>query len=447
MVMENIHFERYFMRDVERTRSLFKKGAVSLQNEASRLWAEWLEFEREVGTLDQWEAARSTISARSEELLAKQAKEVQTLMDTAAERSAARKAKRAAGRDGNATTEQRGGERRGKRDREEGNIEGGKRARGSALPPPLRAPVYTVAISNLPFTTEEVQLRQFLEENIPKHNDGGDVVSGIRLMKGKDGRPRGMAFVDLATEDAMNAAISSLHKSTKLGRAINVEKSVGVAPSAVPIPTGSKQHHTDEHTIFIKNLGYRVTDQEIKTEFEKYGTVVAVRSLRDKESGRFRGLAYVEFEDDDTVQRSLRSHGALLQGRAIHVEVSHPTRPHAPSAKKTQQDGGDDGDDDHTTNASNNNTTTTTTTTTTTAIGGGEKSKDTGSTISEHPKQRLMMPRALALKGKQNAATNAGKPSSSSSSTAGTDAQQTSEQSAAPVPKSNADFKKFLLNK
>jgi hypothetical protein len=74
--------------------------------------------------------------------------------------------------------------------------------------------------------------------------------------------------------------------------------------------------------LFIGNLSYSVTEQELKETFTGEG--IDVRSVRlalDRESGRPRGFAFVETMTDDGAKASIEKlSGRILQGRPIIVE-------------------------------------------------------------------------------------------------------------------------------
>ena len=73
-----------------------------------------------------------------------------------------------------------------------------------------------VYVGNLPFTVDEEQLRTLFAE-------GGREVLEVNIITDRDtGRPRGFAFVNMATEEGAQAAISSLNGTEVGGRALTV---------------------------------------------------------------------------------------------------------------------------------------------------------------------------------------------------------------------------------
>jgi RNA recognition motif-containing protein len=73
-----------------------------------------------------------------------------------------------------------------------------------------------VYVGNLPFTVDEQQLRTLFEE-------GGREVTEVNIITDRDtGRPRGFAFVVMASEEGAQAAINSLNGTEVGGRALTV---------------------------------------------------------------------------------------------------------------------------------------------------------------------------------------------------------------------------------
>lgn len=68
----------------------------------------------------------------------------------------------------------------------------------------------------------------------------------------------------------------------------------------------------DARTLFVSQLVVRASDRDIRAFFEQIGPVADVRLIRDKQTGKSKGLGYVEFEDLDSVPKAL-----LLNGQAF----------------------------------------------------------------------------------------------------------------------------------
>ena len=70
--------------------------------------------------------------------------------------------------------------------------------------------------------------------------------------------------------------------------------------------------------LFVGNLAWGVTDEDLKNLFSEYGNVASAVVISDRETGRSRGFGFVELEDGaDTAIEALD--GQDLQGRPLRV--------------------------------------------------------------------------------------------------------------------------------
>ena len=77
--------------------------------------------------------------------------------------------------------------------------------------------------------------------------------------------------------------------------------------------------------IFVGNLSFGSTEQDIRTLFEAYGSVDRVNIVTDRESGQPRGFGFVEMSDDAQGERAISAiNGHELGGRALNVNEAKP---------------------------------------------------------------------------------------------------------------------------
>ena len=77
--------------------------------------------------------------------------------------------------------------------------------------------------------------------------------------------------------------------------------------------------------IYVGNLAYNATDEELRSAFEAFGQVTTVKIVRDRDSGRSRGFAFVEMEDGEGAQNAVaQMNGKDLKGRNL---VGNEARP------------------------------------------------------------------------------------------------------------------------
>lgn len=78
--------------------------------------------------------------------------------------------------------------------------------------------------------------------------------------------------------------------------------------------------HDNKRSVFVGNLSYDISDDAVREHFSVCGGVVAVRIVRDRNTGLGKGFGYVLFEDTDAVHLALRLNGTDLTGRKVRVQ-------------------------------------------------------------------------------------------------------------------------------
>jgi RNA recognition motif-containing protein len=80
--------------------------------------------------------------------------------------------------------------------------------------------------------------------------------------------------------------------------------------------------------IFVGNLSYKTTDDELATAFEAYGEVSSASILLDRDTGRSKGIGFVDMPNASEAEAAIEGlDGADLGGRNIKVEEARPPRP------------------------------------------------------------------------------------------------------------------------
>ena len=84
--------------------------------------------------------------------------------------------------------------------------------------------------------------------------------------------------------------------------------------------------------IFVGNLAFTVTEQDVRELFAPYGVITRINLMTDRETGRLRGFGFVEMADDTAAQAAIAAlHGHDLAGRALHVNAARPREERRPS--------------------------------------------------------------------------------------------------------------------
>lgn len=77
-------------------------------------------------------------------------------------------------------------------------------------------------------------------------------------------------------------------------------------------------------TLYVGNLAWSTTEEELAREFGQHGQVISARIISDRETGRSRGFGFVEVEGDDAERVVAAMNGYVLGGRELNVNEAQP---------------------------------------------------------------------------------------------------------------------------
>lgn len=79
--------------------------------------------------------------------------------------------------------------------------------------------------------------------------------------------------------------------------------------------------------IYVGNLSWSMTDEDLTNLFTQYGTVTSGKILKDKMNGRSKGFGFVEMEDDEAAKTAIANlNETEVQGRKLIVNESQPRK-------------------------------------------------------------------------------------------------------------------------
>ncbi len=80
--------------------------------------------------------------------------------------------------------------------------------------------------------------------------------------------------------------------------------------------------------IFVGNLAFTTTEDQLRNLFEQFGTVERVAILTDRETGRSRGFGFVEMPNAEDADRAINGlNGQDFMGRALIANEARPKPP------------------------------------------------------------------------------------------------------------------------
>jgi len=82
-------------------------------------------------------------------------------------------------------------------------------------------------------------------------------------------------------------------------------------------------------TIYVGNLSFNATEQDVRSLFERHGKVDSVKLIMDRETGKPRGFGFVDMEPNEAQSAIQALNGHQMNGRPLRVNEAQerPQRP------------------------------------------------------------------------------------------------------------------------
>lgn len=175
-----------------------------------------------------------------------------------------------------------------------------------------------IHVGNLPYHTTERDLTSLFER-------AGRVVATHIITDRDTGRSKGFGFVEMGEEDA-ERAIAQLNHTELNGQLLSVTE-------ARARPSASADRGVPPSRLFVGNLPYEANATELKELFSAVGLVSFISLPVERESGKPRGFAFVEFPDPAHAAEAIRRfHEQLFKGRALVVNEARARESRPPGA-------------------------------------------------------------------------------------------------------------------
>ena len=149
-----------------------------------------------------------------------------------------------------------------------------------------------ILIKNIPETTTE----ELLQKNFEKF---GKILK-IKIEQDMEGKPTGNAILEFETKQEKDLALNSNEEFEIEGKKIEI-----------------KDPMNEGRTLFVGNIPYSTTEEEIKDFFSECGKV-NVKYFQN--NGKFKGYAHVTFQDENAIEIALKKNGEKIAGREIKID-------------------------------------------------------------------------------------------------------------------------------
>lgn len=79
----------------------------------------------------------------------------------------------------------------------------------------------------------------------------------------------------------------------------------------------------EQSTVFVGNLSFSISKDELREVFQKFGEIVDISMPIDRETGRLKGFAFIQFDSVQAAQRALTMDGKECARRPMRVNLAH----------------------------------------------------------------------------------------------------------------------------
>ena len=351
-----ITLERFQGRNIPRCRSLYKRACDLVVKNIDQVVSSWLDFELDEGTPDEWKAAWTRGNKRLEEIETKRhnaekkkQEEIESEKQKQREKQRARrerKRKRKEGTDDNDSAPDKVTQADDDKDSTH------------EAPPAKKAREDTTERSTINREEDRVNKRNEKTVHVSglaKHAGEDDVrkffskygeVMAVRMGKNKGtGEFAGYCFVEFSEPESAKAAIAAAASENKddtdttaatisdeAGLRVSVFKKRDPTKESVANNTNSTNRF-EPRTLYLTNVSFKADKDVIRAFFNKGNCsgLKDIRIIRDLETGKSRGFAYIEFETDEDAEAALRMDKKPILGRAVKLRRSEAQQ-HPPEA-------------------------------------------------------------------------------------------------------------------
>ncbi|XP_074009472.1 nucleolin isoform X2 [Numenius arquata] len=166
------------------------------------------------------------------------------------------------------------------------------------------ASAFSVFVGNLTPTKDYEELKTGIKEFFVKKN--------IEVLDVRIGASKRFGYVDFSSAEDLDKALQ-LNGKKLMGLEVKLEK----AKSKETIKENKKER--DARTLFVKNLPYRLTEDEMREVFEN---AQEIRIVMNKE-GNSKGMAYIQFKTEAEANKALEEkQGTEIDGRAMVIDFT-----------------------------------------------------------------------------------------------------------------------------
>jgi RNA recognition motif-containing protein len=95
--------------------------------------------------------------------------------------------------------------------------------------------------------------------------------------------------------------------------------------------------------IYVGNLSFAATEDQVRDLFSEFGDIQSLAMINDRDTGRFRGFAFVEMEDSSANAAIKALNGKEVDGRELNVNEARPKEERSGGGSGGYRSGGSSG--------------------------------------------------------------------------------------------------------
>jgi len=173
----------------------------------------------------------------------------------------------------------------------------------------------TIFLSNLPYIVEESKIKDLFSKV-------GEITD-VRLVRDFRGKSKGYGYVEFATFDLAIAALK-MDRELLDGRPVFVSKCEEKNKGSSSKSTFKYNTGLEKNKLFVKGLPFEMSQEDVTEMFKEFGDLKEVRLVTYR-NGHSKGLAFVEFKDEATAAAALLKTDGMVKGEStISVAISNP---------------------------------------------------------------------------------------------------------------------------
>lgn len=164
-----------------------------------------------------------------------------------------------------------------------------------------------------------------LDDTFHESYDAGDTTAVSGLTEDSGVEDPELEAIKARVREMEAEAEKLKEMQSEVEKQMNLSSPTSAATS--PFPSQEEKIEADSRSIYVGNVDYGATAEELEQHFHGCGSVNRVTILCDKFSGHPKGFAYVEFADKDSVVTAMALDESLFRGRQIKVNPKRTNRP------------------------------------------------------------------------------------------------------------------------